>query len=366
MTRGTATAASDEPNEGASNLVDDTLFTRPLIKALTRHVDAFQRSIAGPGADHYALEAARPGAVAWVFYTVLAAWAGDHGLIRPWLRKDFADGYAEQAANGVPPSDWLTAAFCELGTHPATECLIDSRYSELQTVKPAEDACAALVDYWMHEAPLLRYEADRGPTSIMGWLPGDLLQALSAERRKRYAFCQTPWWICDFILDRTLVPAVDEFRDVSVIRLVDPACGTGHFLIRAVDYLWEWYTTGTLTARTGPDPRRITGGPVLGPREAARRIVAGVHGVDRDPLTTAVARLRFTVGIGERLHTAGALPSFTLATIPAFEPAVTVGDSLLAGLISEAEYADLHPHLAAIVNLGYRDGSEPVPSRRPQ
>lgn len=298
------------------------------------------------------LERARPCAVAWVFYSVLAAWAADHRLIRPWLRKDFADSYAQQIEKGVTPSSWLTAAFCELGVHPGTQCLIDSRYSELQTATPGESECAALIEYWMSEAPSLTYDVDTGPASITGWLPGDLLQALSLERRKRYAFCQTPWWICDFILDRTLVPACGEFRGVPVIRLVDPACGTGHFLTRAVDYLWDWYTTGTVAARSNPDGARSAGGPVLAPVEAARRIVAGVHGCDRDPLTAAVARLRMTVAIGERLHTAGALPQLTLATIPEFEPAVIVGDSLLAGLVTETEYADLHPGLAAIVNLG--------------
>ena len=40
---------------------------------------------------------------------------------------------------------------------------------------------------------------------------GDLYQDLSEEARKKYALLQTPVFVEEFILDRTLDPAIEEF-----------------------------------------------------------------------------------------------------------------------------------------------------------
>ena len=58
---------------------------------------------------------------------------------------------------------------------------------------------------------------------------GDLYQDLSEEAKKRYALLQTPEFVEEFILDRTLTPALDEFVPAG-LRLIDPACGSGNFL----------------------------------------------------------------------------------------------------------------------------------------
>lgn len=238
-----------------------------------------------------------------------------------------------------------------IGVHPATRCLLDPRYTHALARTPSVEVCADLIDWWTDEAPSLRYDVDTGPSSITGWLVGDLLSALSDQRRKGNALCQTPWWVADGILDRTLIPAAQEFVD-ETLRTIDPTCGTGHMVIRKIDYLWELYTTGTL------HPRQATGGPVatgwtpIGPAEAAARILAGCHGVELDPLTAAVARLRYIVTLGHLLHRAGALPVLRLDALPPWRPPIVVGDSLLAGKATAEEYAALRPEQAAIVNLG--------------
>jgi type I restriction-modification system DNA methylase subunit len=43
---------------------------------------------------------------------------------------------------------------------------------------------------------------------------------------------QTPELVEEFILDRTLEPAIAEFG-LKEIRLIDPTCGSGHFLLGA-------------------------------------------------------------------------------------------------------------------------------------
>ncbi|MFC6081034.1 hypothetical protein [Sphaerisporangium aureirubrum] len=339
-----------------NNPVDDAIFTRTLVRALRGHVDDFAASMAGPRPAHGRLDEVRPAATAWVYYSVLVAWAEDHQLLTiPWLRNITPELRHQVLDRDDGPRGWLAAAINSLAAHPATRCLLDPRYSALYDHTPTDAACRDLIEWWGGDAPSLEYDTDQGPRSITGWLPGDILQYLRDTRPGGGGGgnAQTPWWVADGILDLTLVRAAGTFRG-ELLRTIDPACGTGHFLTRTIDYLWEWYTTGTLQPRqmktTG-----ATGGPTFTPREATRRIIAGVDGCELDPLTAAVARLRTVITIGDLMHRAGLLPVLRLDRIPPFHPRIAVGDSLLAGVLSKDEYARLHPRLAAIANLGYDD-----------
>lgn len=339
-----------------NNLVDNSAFTQPLARVLRRHVDAFAESTAD--GSYSGIETARPAAVAWVYSTVLVAWAEDHELVDPWLRADAEIRRKEfLALPGMTMSAWVARAIASLCVHPATACLLDPRYNPLRSARPPDRVLLDLVDWWAGDAPSLAYDHDgRGPASITGWLPGDLLQALSDERRKGFALAQTPWWIADGILDLTLLPAAEEFRD-ETLRTIDPCCGTGHFLIRKIDYLWELYTTGALQPRQMVGGQAVTGWTPVGPAEAIRRILDGVDGCEIDPLTAAVAQLRFVVAIGELMHRAGLLDGpLRLDTIPhTVRPRIVVGDSLLANVATASEYAQVHPRLAEIINLGTPD-----------
>ena len=55
---------------------------------------------------------------------------------------------------------------------------------------------------------------------------GDLYQDLSQHAKDTYALLQTPVFVEEFILDRTLEPALAE-QQLEGFRLIDPACGSG-------------------------------------------------------------------------------------------------------------------------------------------
>ncbi len=48
--------------------------------------------------------------------------------------------------------------------------------------------------------------------------------------KKTYALLQTPVFVEEFILDRTLEPALAE-RPLEGFTMIDPTCGSGHFLL---------------------------------------------------------------------------------------------------------------------------------------
>ncbi|MCP4694213.1 MAG: hypothetical protein GY859_39635, partial [Desulfobacterales bacterium] len=136
-----------------------------------------------------------------------------------------------------------------------------------------------------------------------------LYQDLSETARKKYALLQTPEFVEEFILDRTLTPAIDAFG-LKKVRLIDPACGSGHFLLGAFHRLltlWQQQEPGTIE------------------RELVSRSLKAVHGVDLNPFATAIARFRLLVAA---LKASGLQK---LKDAPAFTINLATGDALLHG-----------------------------------
>jgi hypothetical protein len=155
---------------------------------------------------------------------------------------------------------------------------------------------------------------------------GDLYQDLSEAARKKYALLQTPVFVEEFILERTLGPAVETFG-LDKVRLIDPACGSGHFLLGAFARLLDHWTR-----REPATPRR----------ELVRRALAAVHGVDLNPYAVAIARFRLLLAAWQ------ACGITSLANAPDFRLNLACGDSLLHGSTRAVQgalgFAGLHHH----------------------
>lgn len=138
---------------------------------------------------------------------------------------------------------------------------------------------------------------------------GDLYQNLSDFARKRYALCQTPSFVIDFILDRTLKPAVATFG-LAEVRLIDPTCGSGHFLLAAFNRLYQSWQDRE---------------PTENARARVQKVLDAVYGVDLNPFAVAIAKFRMLIaalrasGIGR------------LKDAPDFRFRLAAGDSLLHG-----------------------------------
>jgi hypothetical protein len=162
---------------------------------------------------------------------------------------------------------------------------------------------------------------------------GDLYQDLSEAARKKFALLQTPDFVEEFILDRTLEPALDEFGLVTghsslvtgqsqatndkgqttndYFKMIDPACGSGHFLLGAFPRLldrWQRKEPGTNI------------------RELTQRALNSIHGVDINPFAVAIAKFRLLLAAMKvceetKLHKG----------LPHFHINIACGDSLLHG-----------------------------------
>jgi len=113
----------------------------------------------------------------------------------------------------------------------------------------------------------------------------------------------------EFILDRTLTPAINEFG-YDQVKLIDPTCGSGHFLLGAFYRLlreWDEHAPG----------REL--------HERVRLALEAVHGVDINPFAVAIARFRLLV---EALR-AAEFKTLEEAAGWSFPLNIAVGDSLL-------------------------------------
>ncbi|XZE35696.1 BREX-2 system adenine-specific DNA-methyltransferase PglX [Pirellulaceae bacterium SH501] len=274
-------------------------------------------------------------AVAWVLACVFVRFIEDNGLLDEcWLagegdRHKLAEGSYELFFRQNPydtDREYLKFVFREIGKIPAARELFEEGKTALWAVDPSGDAARKLLNYFKElnaEAGGLKRsfatrQSKTGPIvevyeklAPQAQFLGDLYQDLSEHARKKYALLQTPEFIQQFILDRTLGPAIDEFG-LKGLRLIDPACGSGHFLLGAFDRLFEEWMK----------PEYGVNNPVV----AAQNALDSIHGTDLNPFAIAITRFRLLVAAIQackisRLHQQSYAWKLNLAT----------GDSLLWG-----------------------------------
>ncbi len=259
--------------------------------------------------------------VHWLLSCVFLRFIEDNQLVdRPWLGgtpesgrlalvRDRHDAYF-QAHPLQNDRDYLLAAFREAGTLPGLQTFFDEAHNPAFRLGLSGDAAMALRQFWQQVDPntgtLLHDFTD--PTWNTRFL-GDLYQDLSEATRKRYALLQTPEFVEEFILDRTLTPAIREFG-FREVRMIDPTCGSGHFLIGGFyRLLAEWQRH---------EPGR-------NPVDLAQKALDAVAGVDLNPFAVAISRFRLFVAA---LQASGVQH---LANAHDFKVSVAIGDSLLHG-----------------------------------
>ncbi|WP_244908997.1 BREX-2 system adenine-specific DNA-methyltransferase PglX [Malikia spinosa] len=259
--------------------------------------------------------------VHWLLSCVFLRFIEDNQLVeRPWLGgtsesgrlalvRDRHDAYF-QTHPLQNDRDYLLAAFREAGTLPGLHTFFDEAHNPAFRLGLSGDAAMALRQFWQQIDPntgaLLHDFTD--PDWNTRFL-GDLYQDLSEATRKRYALLQTPEFVEEFILDRTLTPAIREFG-FREVRLIDPTCGSGHFLLGGFHRLLaEWQRH---------EPGR-------NPVDLAQKALDAVAGVDLNPFAVAISRFRLFVAA---LQASGVQ---RLANAHDFKVSVAIGDSLLHG-----------------------------------
>ena len=130
-----------------------------------------------------------------------------------------------------------------------------------------------------------------------------------ASKRKEQGIYYTPSYIVDFIVDNALKPVLDRctsIEDLQKIKVLDPACGSGSFLIKALDVIFQKYREfGNLS-----DEEIIK----------TQILMQNIYGVDLDPQAVEIARLNLLINsLSEKMQ------------LPSLSKNIKNGNSLISG-----------------------------------
>jgi len=272
-------------------------------------------------------------AVAWVLATVFLRFCEDNGLIeeaylsgpgeRATIAAERQEAYfATVEHRHETDREWILTGIEALSRAARGTTIVgklfDPAHNAMWRITPSPEAAKDLIAFWRRRDEAGEIVHDFTDPAWETRFLGDLYQDLSDQARKQYALLQTPEFIERFILKYTLAPAIKEFGltppnddgQPPGLRLIDPACGSGHFLLGAFDRLADEWTDRA---------------PALSPDQQVARALASVHGVDKNPFAVSIARFRLLLAAMRRLEIR------RLADAGDFVINVAVGDSLLHG-----------------------------------
>lgn len=167
--------------------------------------------------------------------------------------------------------------------------------------------------------------------------------------RKAGGVYYTPDYIVRHIVHRTLGPLLEGRSPIQVsgadkksvpFRVVDPACGSGSFLVEAYQYLLDWYRDAYLK----DDPKRQARGSQprlysdrrsqwrLTIAERRRVLLTHIYGVDVDPQAAEVTKLSLLLKVLEGESgdaVASQMDIFKARALPDLSSNIKCGNSLI-------------------------------------
>ncbi|MHC4178910.1 MAG: N-6 DNA methylase [Planctomycetota bacterium] len=168
------------------------------------------------------------------------------------------------------------------------------------------------------------------PSEWAGDLLGGLYQRLFPRAlRHQLGEYYTPGWLADHVLE------VVGYSGLSGGRLLDPACGSGTFLLAAIRRVRRWYESDRERCR-------------LGEGELCRKVLANVVGFDLNPLAVMAARANYLIAICDLI------PQADRVEIP-----VHLCDSILDGPISVGSMSPCHTPPPQAGRFDYVVGNPP-------
>jgi type I restriction-modification system DNA methylase subunit len=135
------------------------------------------------------------------------------------------------------------------------------------------------------------------------------------EVRKAGGVYYTPRYIVDYIVEKTVGEKLEGLTPKQAMRLkiLDPACGSGSFLLGAFDHLLRWY-----------EGKRMKGRP-LTLTDKGKILTSNLHGVDIDPQAVEITMMSLYLKMLEDEHK----PLFSRHVLPLLGDNVKCGNSLI-------------------------------------
>jgi type I restriction-modification system DNA methylase subunit len=157
------------------------------------------------------------------------------------------------------------------------------------------------------------------------------------EVRKAGGVYYTPQYIVEYIVKNTIGILINGKtpKEISKIKIVDPACGSGSFLIGAYQYLLDWHKNyysnyGKISKGNKENP--LTPDGHLTTSEKKRILINNIYGVDIDVNATEVTKLSLLLKCLEgetEASIASQLRLFNERVLPTLDNNIKDGNSLV-------------------------------------
>ena len=194
----------------------------------------------------------------------------------------------------------------------ATEKVIDILYSKSKSsefeydfkIIPADVLGAVYENY-------LGYKLEKSKKELSG--EGD-------KKRKEHGIYYTPAFIVDYIVENALGPVLKNchsLTDLKKIKVLDPACGSGSFLVKAANIILRRYEELDRTLAGDKFRRAMTKVMILGDN---------LYGVDLDQQAVEICRLNLLTNAAEKKQ-----------LLPSLSNNIKNGNSLISGSDKELE-----------------------------
>jgi type I restriction-modification system DNA methylase subunit len=136
-----------------------------------------------------------------------------------------------------------------------------------------------------------------------------------ATNRKEQGIYYTPTWVVDYIVRTSIKEALARKGAKSEsLRILDPACGSGTFLLRAFDHILTIRNPTAEATQKRFDPENE--GRLVGLRTDV--LQSNLFGVDLDPRAVEIAQLNLMIRAAESKH-----------RLPTLERNIRVGNSVI-------------------------------------
>jgi type I restriction-modification system DNA methylase subunit len=180
------------------------------------------------------------------------------------------------------------------------------------------------------------------------------------EVKKAGGVYYTPTSVVEYIVARTVGRQLEGKtpRQAAKLRILDPACGSGSFLIAAYQYLLDWHRDWYV--KDGPEKYRdeLYQGPGgawhLSTGERKRIVTTSIYGVDLDPQAVEVTKLSLLLKVleGESQETIQkSLRLFRERALPDLGSNIKCGNSLIGpDFYEDRQMSLLEEHDAQRVN----------------
>lgn len=157
------------------------------------------------------------------------------------------------------------------------------------------------------------------------------------EVRKAGGVYYTPQYVVDYIVQNTVGKLIENKtpKEVSKIKIVDPACGSGSFLIGAYQYLLDWHKnfySDRGKPSKGKKDNPLTPEGNLTTAEKKRILLNNIFGVDIDVNAVEVSKLSLLLKCMEgetEASIASQLRLFNERVLPTLDENIKSGNSLV-------------------------------------